>query len=300
LRFLIVMTSVLAILVSSCEITTTDVKRGYHPEEFRGVRSVYAQNHDVGKSYSIYKADEHEIPVWCSVKDTYGEILKSFNNGFITSEARAVPTFFVCYSGDRPDVSVQEIEASNGSVYNGQSYKTPFLQEEFSPYFKLYLIGIVLSGRGPDLIPEFFSLYREFCTDERIGCCMVNNGENIVFNIVLEDADDLSKISKTVEDVKTFLENRKVSRQDVMAGFNIFQSTLIDRCSYERWYYNSIYMGVVAPERFLDNANWLDHFKRYGSQKIKGVGVRIIDSKRLSSQEFGSLRDQLNRLAGEF
>jgi hypothetical protein len=294
-----VLISFSVLLISSCEIRMSDTKRGYHPEERKGVRSVYVQNNDVGKSHYIYKADEHEVPVWCSLKDAYDDVLKSFNNSFMVSQTRSVPTFFVCYSGDEPGVNTQEIEDPNGSTYKKDLQKTPFIQEEFSPYLRLYLIGIVLSGGGKDLLPEFFDLYREFCTDEKIECCMINNGENIVFNIVIEETGDLSKIGNMIRDVKDHLATGTLSEQGMRASFNIFQSTLLDKCSYERWYYNSIYMGIAGPEYFLEYDNWRDYFKQVHTQRIKGVGVRIIDSKKLSSRDIGALRDSLNKLTGE-
>ena len=289
------------LFVSSCEIHKADLKRGYHPEEYKGVRSVYVKDNEHGQGYSIYKSDRHDVPSWCNIKNSYASAVKSFNENFIKYDERDVPTFFVCYSGNKPTVNSEEIESSNGVVYKNRFQQTPFLQEEFSPYSKLYLIGIVLSGGGRDLLPEYFDLYKEFCLDDNVGCCMVNSGQDIVFNIVIEGHDDVSVIEKTIKDVKVFIDNKAISEDDVMVGYNLFKSTILDKCSFERWYYDSIYMNIARPEFLLDYDNWLSYFKNENGQdiKIKGVGVKIIDSNRLPSQESSALKVFLNRLTGE-
>ncbi|MEI6080313.1 MAG: hypothetical protein WCQ53_06740 [bacterium] len=300
MKYYVYTAAILTLLCASCEFKKEDTKRGSHPEEYKGVRSIYVSNNNVGKSYGLYKSDDHTMPVWCSVRDVYEDNLKSFNSAFVQEAPEVVPTFFVCYSGEKPVISTKEMEASNGVAYQKNPQKTPFLQEEFTPYSRSYVIGIVLAGRGRDILPEYFSLYREFCTDEKIGCCMVNNGSDIVFNMIIEEPEDLSNIEKAITDVKTFLYNRKVSEQDVRAMFNIFKSTITDQCAFQRWYNNSLYMGVIRPEDFLEYDNWLSYFKNVNDQKIKGVGVRILDSKRLASQDYGLLKDSLNRLTNEF
>ncbi|MCX6112399.1 MAG: hypothetical protein NTY22_03825 [Proteobacteria bacterium] len=266
------------------------------------MKSVYVKNYKYGENYSIYKADEHELPVWCSIKDTYANVVKKFNNDFIKKETKTIPTFLVCYSGNTPVVNTQEIESSNGSVYRKNFQQTPFLQEEFNPYSKLYLIGIVLSGKGKDILPEYFNLYKEFCMEEKTECCMINSGQDMVFNVIIEHPYDLSIIEKTIKNIKKFIDNRGISEDDIKTGFNLFKSTFVDKCSFERWYYDSIYMNIVKPEIFLDYNNWLAYFKDENGQeiKIKGVGIKIIDSKRLSPQDFAALKGTLNRLTGEF
>ena len=293
--------AILLLLASSCEIRNEDRKRGLHPEEHKGVRSVYVKDNEYGQGYSIYKSDKHEVPAWCNIKKSYANAVKSFNENFTKDEDRNMPTFFVCYSGNKPALSSEEIEASNGVVYKNRFQQTPFLQEEFSPYSKLYLIGIVLSGGGRDLVPKYFDLYKEFCLDDNVGCCMVNSGNDIVFNIVIEGHDDVLVIEKVVKEIKSFVENKAISEDDVRVGYNLFRSMILDKCSFERWYYDSLYMGIVKPESFLDYNNWLSYFKNENGQdiKIKGVGIKIIDSKRLPSQDFSILKGFLNKLTNE-
>ena len=290
-----------SLLISSCEIRREDHKRGYHPEEYKGIRTVYVQDNEYGQGYSIYKSDKHEIPTWCNIKNSHANAVKSFNENFIKYDEKDIPTFFVCYSGNKPVVNSEEIEASNGVIYKNRFQQTPFLQEEFSPYSKLYLIGIILSGRGRDLLPEYFDLYKEFCLEDNIGCCMVNSGQDIIFNIVIEGHNDVAIIEKTVKNIKTFVDNKAISEDDVMVGYNLFRSTILDKCSFERWYYGSIYMNIVRPESLLTYDDWLSYFKNENGQdvRIKGIGIKIIDSKRLSSQDLSVLKGLLNRLTGE-
>ena len=207
----------------------------------------------------------------------------------------------MCYSGNRPLINTQEIESSNGVVYKNRFQQAPFVEEEFNPYSKFYLIGIVLSGSGRDLLPKYFDLYKEFCLEDNTECCMVNNGKDIVFDVIIEEHDNTSVIERTIKNIKTFVDNKAISEEDIRVGYNIFRSTLMDRCSYERWYYDSIYMGIHRPESLLNYDNWLSYFKNENGQdiRIKGIGIKIIDSKKLSSQELSELKSFLNRSTGE-
>ncbi len=293
----------LCLLLTSCEYRRTDFVRGLHPVEHKGVRSIFVQNNKVGDAFSVYRSDNLSVPMWCSVKKEHNPFMMNFNANFINSKILLTPTNFVCYSGEEPSVDDKELGVSSIVEVNHGIKPVPFIEEAYSPYSKFYLLGVVLSAKVDELFPVYFHLYREICTDQsKISCCMVNNGENIVFDIMLENTDGVNALVSLMDRLRRFINVKGLSENDVKAGFNIFSSMFMDKCSYERWYYDSLYVGVVRPETFLQYKNWLSYYKNSGMSelKIKGIGIKIIDSKKLSSQEMSVLKDSAKKLISDF
>lgn len=293
---------VLSLLLVSCEYRKKDAIRGYHPTEHKGVRSLFVQNNNIGDSYSVYRSDELSVPMWCSVKEKYSSMLMSFNASFINLKRHSTPTNFICYSGKRPSLGDEEIENPLFAENINNIKQTPFIEEVYSPYSSFYLLGLVLSTKVDELFPVYFNFYREFCTDQSISCCMINNGENLVFDIILESKNGIKSLVTLMEGIRHFISIKGISEDEIKSGFNLFNSTFIDKCSYERWYYDSLYMGIVRPETFLTYESWLSYYKKAGSSelKINGVGIKVVDSKKLSVQELDFLRVSAKKLVNGF
>lgn len=292
----------LSLLIVSCEYRKKDAIRGHHPVEHKGIRSVFVQNNSIGDSYSIYRSDELSVPMWCSVKENDYPMLMTFNANFINLKKTSTPTHFICYSGNKPSLGDKDIENPIFVEKIGSIKQTPFIEEVYTPYSSFYLLGLVLSAKVDELFPVYFNLYRQFCTDQSISCCMVNNGDHIVFDIILKSTDGINSLVALMDGIRHFISIKGISEEEIKSGFNIFNSTLVDKCSYERWYYDSLYMGIVRPETFLTYKSWLSYYKNTGSSELKvnGVGIKVIDSKRLSAQEFGFLRDSAKKLVSGF
>lgn len=281
----------------SCHYTKSDTIKAIHPLELDGRRFVYVQNNPDASGYSIYESGPGQLPVWCNIKPNYKDAVRSFNGSFRRTIKNNKKTELVCYSGDLYEQNIDLAQSTKlvspaKSLVKKNMKGRIFIEEDFYPYQKIYIISLLVSIDPNCLMKEVFSLYRRFCLGSEVQSCISSYEDDFVVNIVINNVDH-KELILFLTGLRAYVHNARFSPDDEDVLFGYFSSIMIDNCSKQRWFYDAFYSGINRPQRFMERSNWGSEYCGKGSMKIYDAGIKVLDIKKINPKQVNDLRSSL-------
>jgi len=215
-----------------------------------GVNVVYVEAKSDGAFSSVYRISEYDQPVWCSTGKEYQKYVQGLSKYLSSGNPVLAPTYVACYAGKKPRVVV---ETSDVNINKTGSNDIVF---SYHPTEEFYIVGARVSTSCVQNMPVYyFALYSEFCSGTDVRCCMNSDGTSFTIYAMFDNAFD----ANAVQNIKNFFDYIKhplFSRSAQDNSYNLFMSYIQDSCSYNRWYYGAVSMGVLDPKSFLNKENW--------------------------------------------
>jgi hypothetical protein len=203
----------------------------------------------------------------------------------------------VCYSGKLYEQNIDlfhesEVVGNVKPIVTKSMDNRIFIEEDFYPYQRVYIISLLVSIEPKCLMKEVFSLYRKFCVGSEVQSCISPYNNDFIINIVLNNVD-YKELILFLSDLKEYMQKARFSSDDTDALFAYFSSIMVDNCSKQRWLYDSLYSRINTPQRFILRANWESEYCGKKPIKVYDAGVKILDIKKLSSKQVNDLRSSL-------
>lgn len=261
----------------------SDYEKGKHPKLVQGERTIFSQNRPDGSGSSIRYSAYGESPVWCSLDEDLAMLSTGLNRRLHKTDLNQNATRHICYSGEVPEdfghtkPYIHQYEEDKGQC---------FIEQKFYPYKAFSSISLLVSMDAECVMPEYFNLYRMFCVDERLQCCIapVARGK-FVLNLIIKHGDDTLLLMDTMKKLVSYLSSSRLEYYEKATVYNLFKTTFDDNCSFQRWYYDSIYSGIISPERFMEASTWENDFCMREGLKVFKAAVNI-SSRRRSRESF--------------
>jgi len=264
--------------------------------DVNGSKVVVVNNSLNGHSYEVTKIDGDAIPIWCNVQEHHKAMFRSFNSVFVPGESFHSPVYTLCYSGPKPDlnnVDLQDYSAVFAGKYIANKY---FVMEEYNPFIRGHIVGFAIESDYRKFFPLFFGIYKDFCMDPGMECCMTGDGGNFYLTMFMDDVSGLKRIYKILDEVPRRIRDDTENNDFIKPAFNLFSSIIVDQCSFNKWYYGSLFMDIQDPEVFMNVQGWYNNALLYKRNYIRRIGVQVIDSERADPGELNSLSDELSKL----
>jgi len=277
----------LLLILSACVLYVRDGTRAVHPVMERDARVVYVKTSGIKNAVNVYPVGSGAIPIWCDVKQG-PELPKKM--------------LAVCYSDKKPSAEELGLDPQIPSVPTvSKRDDSSLIEEQINPFTKVssFSVSITPSNYNEFMI-FYFSLYKKFCQEDGITCCMTGNGEDFVFNLVMEDPDDVKQLYREIDSVVSYIEKDHLKYQEVETLYNMFSSLIYDKCSFNRWYYDALSAGIVAPEAFMDIEKWKVLQDKSSWAHVTQVDVKLVDYQRIPSGEKEWLGSSLKDLNERF
>lgn len=245
---------------------------------------VYVHSKGMKNAVSVYPIGEGAVPIWCDVEQKYRQVQKMFA---------------VCYSGKRPMVS--ELSFKPGLSLDpppSKGIKGSFsIEEQLNPFGKTYSfsVSIAPSNYGEFLV-FYFDLYRNFCQRDGISCCMTGDGEDFVFDLLIEEPDGVKQLYRELDSVVSYIKNGRHGYKDTGSLYSLFSSFIYDKCSFNKWYYDAVSAGIVMPEAFMDVKKWKEFEGDTSLAHIKRIDVKLVDYQKVPVDEKNWLDSSLRNL----
>ena len=280
--------------MSACLIQTKDTARAGHPFVENKNELVYVKANGMKGAYNIYRVGPGSIPMWCDIDDRYKDL--------ISDEQQGTEKLVVCYSDHRPGVSAFLPTVKRSSMPKDNATKGPyFIEEQLNPFGRAYMFTLFITpSRYDDFFVFYFNLYRKFCQKQGVGCCMTGNAMDFKFSFVIEEPDDVRQLYRELEAVSSYINSEDNEYQDTDVLYSSFSSTIYDTCQFNRWYYDALSVGVVAPEKYMDKDLWSRFESRPCWGRIKRVNVKLVDYQKVLAEDKSWLNSSLRSLSDTF
>jgi hypothetical protein len=285
----------LLLLFSTCIFYTGDRSRAVHPVAVEdNSEIVYVKTKGKNDAVNIYQIGYGAIPVWCDVDQKYQPLL--------TEHDMAQKMYAVCYSGSKPAAS--ELNFNSNSATNIKTSKTKsnfFIEEQFNPFAKVYAFSVFIAPNNyKEFLVFYFNLYKNFCQKNGVSCCMTGDGEDFVFDFILEEPENVKQFYNELDSVVSFITNNHKVYKGTESLYNMFSSLIYDKCSFNRWYYDAVAVGLLSPESFMNVETWKGFENKSSFMHIKRVGVKLVDYQKTPSDEKAWLDSSLRTLGQRF
>ncbi len=273
------------LLFSSCIFYTKDASRAVHPETEDVFDVVYVRTSGVKGSRNVYPIGAGSVPLWCDVKH----------------KDHSVPRMLaVCYAGKRPKVSELMIDQGAPTFPTADKKNASdvlSVQEYLNPFGKEYSFSIsILPSDYAEFFIFYFDIYRNFCQRDGIGCCMKGNGQEYVLDLVVEEPEDLQQLYRELNAVVSYIKSGRKGYRDTQVLYGLFSAFINDKCSFNKWYYDAVGVGLISPESFMDIKKWQEFENKTSLVKIRRIDVKLVDYQKITSGEKEWLKSSLKNL----
>lgn len=283
-----------SIIFSSCVFFVSDSSRAVHPVVSDVSRVVYVHTSGTGNAANIYRTGSGTTPIWCDVDKKYAD--------FLLDGPSHKKMFAVCYSNKKPPLQEDLLFPNNEPVQRGIQGKGPYsIEEFFNPFSRAYIFSLSITpSRYDDFFIFYFDLYRKFCLQDGVSCCMTGDGNNFKFSMVVEEPESVKQFYMDVDAVVNYANKEQKEYQNISSLYGLFSSVIYDKCSFNRWYYDAVSSGVMSPEFFMDSEKWTQLEGKTMWSRVKKINVKLIDYQKVSSEDKswldGSLKNLTERL----
>ncbi len=214
------------------------------------INIAYVKVKSEGDFSSIYRVSERELPVWCSTGKEYQKYIKGLSKYLSSENAVSTPMYVACYAGKKPRVVA---ETADVNINKTESNNIVF---SYNPTEEFYIAGARVSTSCVQNMPVYyFTLYSEFCSGTDVKCCMNSDGSSFTIYAMFDSAFDANAM-QNIKNFFDYIKNPVFSRDAQDNSYNLFLSYIQDKCSYNRWHYGVVSMGVLDPKSFLNKESW--------------------------------------------
>ncbi|MBN1114301.1 MAG: hypothetical protein JXA66_03080 [Oligoflexia bacterium] len=277
----------------SCVVNVPDSEKGLHPVAAPRGRVVRVAYNMPGDAKTFHVIDQGSIPIWCNMGVELKEHLKEFKDLFMRSEPYFTGrTVIACYAGavtGMPDFA--DTVDGQGTATDKKTADRVFIHTGKAGSLNGTFAGLVLDLPPEILFTGYFRLYREYCMEARASCCLSRSGSRMVFIVYLNGITAAEEIEEGLGRIISTLNDGNAAIESAIADYNIFNSFLVDDCTFNRWYYDALMLGIKSPERFLHSPAWKIKADRAPIREI-GLSIHGSDTDE-NGAEYRELRQRL-------
>lgn len=231
---------VLVFFTGSCFYIKQDNKTGLPVVLSNSNLLIYSKCKTYDSAFNIYSSGSGSIPLWCNLKEHHKFLIKNKNAGSNIN--------VICYSGRKP----RKEELKLHTVQEPDILK----EGNISPFENIYVSFLYFKSIEPkQLFVLYLDIYNRFCNKQDVSCCLSKDDDGIKFSLVVEGIDDVDNFKPLLKKIVSYIESRD-RKTDVLVLKQLFDSFIYDDCSFNRWYYDSIGLGMTTPQELLDAEYW--------------------------------------------
>lgn len=284
----------LSVIFSSCVFFIRDNSRAGHPVMSDTSAVVYVKTKGIDKTINTYSIGAGSIPIWCDVDEKYAS--------FLLEPSTSKKMFAACYSGKKPILQENQLPSKNIITKQSEQRSGTFsIEDFFNPFSRAYIFSVSITpSRYEDFFVFYFDLYRKFCQKDGISCCMTGNGNDYKFSMVVEEPENVKQFYMEIDSVVAYMNSSHNDYKDVATLYGLFSSTMYDKCSFNRWYYDAISAGLVSPELFMNFEKWNQLENKTMWPRVKRIDVKLIDYQKVPLEDKKWLEGSLKNLSERF
>lgn len=291
----LILISLLSTTFSSCVFFIKDDSRAVHPIVNDTSALVYVKVEGVAKAVNTFRIGNGTVPIWCDVDEKYAN--------FLVDRASPKKTIAICYSDKTPPLQDEQVLPKGGILaqYNEQGQGFFSIEESLNPFSRAYAFSVSIGPSNyDDFFIFYFDLYRKFCKRTGVSCCMTGDGKDFKFKFILEEPENVKQLYMELDSVVTYANTSHREYKNTLPLYGIFSSNIYDKCSFNRWYYDALAVGLVSPESFIEVEKWERSEGKAMWARVKNIEVKLIDYQKISSEDKRWLEGSLKKLSQGF